>query len=104
MIFLIDVATRVRNHRSKFSSEKKAQESTHVESVRKKRLADMTSDEKNDYTKRSKNFENKSHARKRNNPEICNYVKIETRWQYFATSHGKGIVDGIGGAAKSCEE
>ena len=73
-----------------------------MESVRKKRLADMTSDEKNDYTKRSKNFENKSHARKRNNPEICNYVKIETRWQYFATSHGKGIVDGIGGAAKSC--
>ena len=26
---------------------------------------------------------------------------INTRWQYFATSHGKGVVDGIGGSAKS---
>ena len=23
------------------------------------------------------------------------------KWQYFATSHGKGVVDGIGGSAKS---
>ena len=23
------------------------------------------------------------------------------KWKYFATSHGKGVVDGIGGAAKS---
>ena len=26
---------------------------------------------------------------------------IDTRWQYFATSHGKGVVDGIGGSAKA---
>lgn len=25
----------------------------------------------------------------------------EVNWKYFATSHGKGVVDGIGGSAKS---
>ncbi|KAK3770821.1 hypothetical protein RRG08_036422 [Elysia crispata] len=33
--------------------------------------------------------------------EISQILQCEVRWQYFATSHGKGVVDGIGGAAKS---
>ena len=33
--------------------------------------------------------------------EIAKILQCEIRWQYFATSHGKGVVDGIGGAAKS---
>ena len=28
-------------------------------------------------------------------------LNIEVQWKYFATSHGKGVVDGIGGSAKS---
>jgi len=28
------------------------------------------------------------------------YNKI-SRWKYYATSHGKGVVDGIGGSVKS---
>ncbi|GFO37933.1 Cc8l18.2-like protein [Plakobranchus ocellatus] len=28
-------------------------------------------------------------------------LQYEVVWQYFATSHGKGVVDGIGGAAQS---
>ena len=33
--------------------------------------------------------------------EISQILQCEVRRQYFATSHGKGVVDGIGGAAKS---
>ncbi|CAL4130964.1 unnamed protein product [Meganyctiphanes norvegica] len=28
-------------------------------------------------------------------------LKINVQWNYFATSHGKGVVDGIGGSAKA---
>ena len=28
-------------------------------------------------------------------------LNLPMNWQYFATTHGKGVVDGIGGAAKS---
>ena len=27
--------------------------------------------------------------------------QCKVSWKYFATSHGKGVVDGIGGSAKS---
>ncbi|GFO44238.1 (S)-beta-bisabolene synthase [Plakobranchus ocellatus] len=33
--------------------------------------------------------------------KIAKILPCEVRWQYFATSHGKGVVDGINGAAKS---
>ena len=32
--------------------------------------------------------------------ELAKDLGIEIRWQYFATSHSKGVVDGIGGSAK----
>ena len=32
--------------------------------------------------------------------ELAKDLGIEIRWQCFATSHGKGVVDGIGGSAK----
>ena len=33
--------------------------------------------------------------------EFSVMYNIEMRWQYFATSHGKGVVDGIGGSSKA---
>ena len=32
---------------------------------------------------------------------LCAKLKGKVSWKYFATSHGKGVVDGIGGSAKS---
>lgn len=36
----------------------------------------------------------------RNLIQIRNERKIQLNWHFFATSHGKGVVDGIGGAVK----
>ena len=33
--------------------------------------------------------------------DIANQIGGTAEWKYFATSHGKGVVDGIGGSAKS---
>jgi len=33
--------------------------------------------------------------------QLSQILRCEVRWQYFATSHGKGVIDGIGGAANS---
>ena len=37
---------------------------------------------------------------------LSDKLKRNAQWKYFATSHGKGVVDGIGGAAKArvCEQ
>ena len=34
--------------------------------------------------------------------DIGKRLKINVSWKFFATSHGKGVVDGIGGSAKAC--
>ena len=34
--------------------------------------------------------------------DISKELKINIMWKFFATSHGKGVVDGIGGSAKAC--
>ena len=36
----------------------------------------------------------------RNLIEINNERKIKISWHFFATSHGKGVVDGVGGVVK----
>ena len=33
--------------------------------------------------------------------ELARLLNVEIIWKFFATSHGKGVVDGIGGKAKS---
>ena len=32
---------------------------------------------------------------------LSQHLNLPVSWNYFSTSHGKGIVDGIGGAAKA---
>ena len=36
----------------------------------------------------------------RNLVRIANERRIDLSWHFFATSHGKGVVDGIGGTVK----
>jgi hypothetical protein len=40
------------------------------------------------------------HFHFRNLTQIADARKINLSWHFFATSHGKGVVDGIGGIAK----